>query len=259
MTYWRKLFAGAVLTLAVMPSPMWARRGAPAMTAHPDDISFVSLDTVSENPASPATSEPIPEVSAEKSGTIPTKDSTRLRVSAEPGNIHIFTDESAQVSYRVRIQADAREPGAEELVRAFAISARQIRQGIVLNGTLPWRAFRGSFVVSYEIHIPRRFNLTVHTAGGNIELQDIDGRVELSTGGGNITAGRVDAGNSSSPDSQGHAGQIAAKLVTMGGHITIGDVAGHAREQPLPADTLPRAILAVTLSFTRAADKFGRV
>jgi len=216
-----------------MPSPMLARPDAPAMSPHPDDIAFISLETVSENPASPAMSEPIPEVSVEKSGTIPTKDSTHLRVSADPGNIHIFTDESAQVSYRVRIQADAREPGAEELVRAFAITARQIRRGIVLNGMLPWRAFRGSFVVSYEIHIPRRFNIAVHTAGGNIEVQDIDGRVELFTDGGNITAGRVDAAHSSSPsqapESQGHEGQIAAKLVTMGGHITIGDVAGTLR------------------------------
>ena len=195
------------------------------MTPHPDDVAFISL----ERPAPLELSDPVPEVSVEKSGTIPAKEGMRLRVNADPGNVHIFTDESARISYRIRVEADAREPGAEQFVRRFTITARQTLRGILLYGNLPWRAFRGPFGVSYEIHVPRRFNISVHTLGGNIELQDIEGRVDLFTEGGNITAGRVDPGNSPLPAVQEQPGRIAAKLTTMGGHIAIGDVAGTLR------------------------------
>ncbi len=225
----------------MMPSLASARPDAPARTPHPDDFTFISLETTPEinseiafeSPVPPESPAALPEVSVEKSGVIPAKEGTRLRVDADPGNVHIFTDESAQVSYRVRVDADAHAPGAEEFVRQFTITARQTPHGILLDGNLPWREFRGPFSVSYEIHVPRRFNITVHTLGGNIDVQDIEGRMNLFTEGGNITAGRVDAGSTPSPalttPSQGQAGRIAAKLTTMGGRITIGDVAGTLR------------------------------
>jgi TonB family protein len=229
MTHRRNLFVAAVLALVTTPSLMFARPDAPPVTPHTDDFVFISA--LSHSPVDPA--EPVREISVEKSGTIPAKGGMRLRVNADPGNVHILTDESAQISYRVRVEADAREPGAEDLLRRFTITNLQTARGILLIGNLPWRTFHGPFTVSYEIHVPRRFNIAVHTLGGNIEVQDIEGRVDLFTEGGNITAGRVDAGQSSSVspnvESQGRAVRIAAKLTTMGGHIVIGDVDGTLR------------------------------
>ena len=225
MTNWRKLAVGAVLALAVMPWLMVARTDATA-NPHPEDFTFISLE---ENPSRLDPSENVPTISVEKSGTIPAKEGMRLRVNADPGNIHIFTDESTRVSYCVRIEADSREPGAEAFVRQFTVAVRQTPWGISLDGSLPWRTFHGQFGVSYEIHIPRRSNIEIHTLGGNIDLQDIEGQVDLFTEWGNITAGRVDAGKTSSRSLYEHAGRIAAKLETMGGHIAIGDVAGTLR------------------------------
>ncbi len=175
-------------------------------------------------------SERIPQISSEKSGVIPTRKGLCLRLNADPGNVHIFTDDSDQVSYHVVIEADSRDPGAEEFLRQFTLGARQIPGGVSLNAQVPWRTFRGRFTVSFEIRVPRQYDLKINTQGGNIDVQDIDGQVDLVTAGGNITAGRVgafvNAENAVAHSAAKSAGRVAAHLETQGGHITIRDVAG---------------------------------
>jgi TonB family protein len=219
----QQLIVGAILALMAVPSLTFARTDAANPAA--DDSAFVRL----EKELQPDPAESAPLLSMEKSGTISTKPGMRLRVNTDPGDIHIFTDESAQVSYSVRIEADSREPGAEEFLGQFKVAARQAPWGVSLEGALPWRKFGGHFNVVYEIHVPRRYNIEVHTRGGNIELQDIEGYADLFTEGGNITAGSVDDGLASSHSLAGAAGYIAARLETLGGHITIGDVTGTLR------------------------------
>ncbi len=226
MTNWRKHAAGAALALAVMPGLLFARSHAPATNSPAENTASVSLDG---NPARLDPSENVTKFSVEKAGTLPAKEGMLLRVNADPGNIHIFTDESNRIFYSVRVQANAREAGAKQFVHQFRVTARKTHWGVSLEGKLPWQAYHGQFDVTYEIHIPRRYNVEVHTQRGNIELQDIDGQVNLLSEGGNIKAGRVNAGAASSHSSPGAAGRFAANLKTMGGHIAIGDVDGSLR------------------------------
>jgi TonB family protein len=170
--------------------------------------------------------ENFPQISVEKTGAIPTKPGASLQLKTDPGNVHIFTDEKAQVSYHVVVQADSRDPGAQEFLRKFTLGARRVSSGVYLEARLPWKKFPGQFGVSFEIHVPRQYSLRVNTQGGNIEVQDIEGLVDLVTGGGNITVGRVNPRASAEPT---RAGSIAARLETQGGQISIGDVAGTLR------------------------------
>jgi protein TonB len=205
----RKIAAGPLLALlAALPLPL---------VACPHEL-----------PEAPRRLEPAadaPRVSREKSGTLATTEGLRLRVNTDLGDIHIFTDASGQVSYRVTLETDPREPGAEQFLNEFALAARTVSSGIALEGKVPGRVFHGRLWVSYEIHIPRRYGLDVNTQAGNIDVQDIQGRVILATAGGNISAGRV-----SPPETAGLASnrteKLAAQLETQGGHIAIGDVAG---------------------------------
>jgi TonB family protein len=178
------------------------------------------------DPSAPDPADHVPQVSVEKSGAIATKPGLCLRLNANPGNVHIFTDESAQVSYRVEVHADSRDPGAEEALRQFTLAAWQIPEGVSLEAQLPWRKFPGRFDVRFEIHVPRQYSLRINTQGGNIEVQDIAGRVDLVTGGGNIKTGNVSPHGRALPNC---TGTIAAQLETQGGHITVGDVAGTLR------------------------------
>ena len=163
-------------------------------------------------------SEHIPQISSEKSGVIPTRKGLCLRLNADPGNVHIFTDDSEQVSYRVVVEADSRDPGAEDFLQQFAFGARRFPGGVSIVAHSPWREFRGRFTVSFEVRVPRRYDLKINTQGGNIDVQDIDGQVDLVTAGGDITVSRV--------GKLGNARRVAAHLETQGGHITMGDVAG---------------------------------
>jgi TonB family protein len=232
MTNWRKLVAGAAVTLALMPSPIFARRHFYRADPEPRDPAVVLIEDL-PNSGLP---DNFPKISAEKSGSIPTKDGRSLRVNLELGNVQVFTDESARISYRAIVEADSRDPGAEEFLRQFNFLARQTPWGVALDGKVPWQGLHGRFSATIEIHIPRHYNLEVSTGGGSIDVQDIDGRIRLTSAGGNITVGRVGGG-----DDSGRAGSataedksdrlkpvlpVAARIETQGGRITVGDVAG---------------------------------
>jgi TonB family protein len=133
----------------------------------------------------------------------------------------VFTDETARISYHAIVEADSRDPGAEEFLRQFNFIARQTPWGVALDGKVPGQMLHGRFSATMEIHIPSHYNLEVSTGGGNIEVQDIDGRIRLTSAGGNINVGRVSG--------SGRVGREAARIDTQGGHITVGDVAGTLR------------------------------
>ena len=196
MTTLQKLAAGAALLLAALPAPLMARRHSYRADPGPRDLAAVLI----EDPSASGPAENFPKLSAEKSGTIPTKDGRSLRVNVDLGNVRVFTDESARISYRAIVEADSRDPGAEEFLRQFDFIARQTPWGIALDGKVPWQGLRGRFSATIEIHIPRRYNLEVSTGGGNIEVQDIDGRIRLTSAGGNINVGRVGGGDGSERD-----------------------------------------------------------
>jgi TonB family protein len=231
----QKLVAVAAVILAMMPSPIFARRHS--LRAEPGPRNPGAL--LIEDPSNSDPPENFPKLSAEKSGTIPTKNGRSLRVNVGLGNVQVFTDESAQISYHAIVEADSRDPGAEEFLRQFNFTARQMPGGVALDAKVPWQGLRGRFNATIEIHIPRHYNLEVSTGAGNIEVQDIDGRIRLISAGGNINVGRVGGGDDlaraghdtawDKSDRLKPVQQAAARIETQGGHITVGDVSGTLR------------------------------
>src|SRR5712692_4137976 len=155
-----------------------------------------------------------PRVKEEKTGTVATREGLRLHLVADLGDVRILTQKSDQVSYKVRIETDSRDPDAQNLLRQYALAARGNAAGVQLTGQMPSRHFQGHLWVSYEVTVPRNYNLDVVTQAGNIETQDIDGRVVLITSGGNITVASV---------------RGDAVLRTGGGHIRTGTIQGTAQ------------------------------
>jgi TonB family protein len=172
-----------------------------------------------------------PRITEEKTGSFAVRDGQRLRLTTDMGNIHIRTQNPGQVSYVVRIEADAGQPDAHEYLSKFMFTALRMPGGVFLHARVPWRESRSHLRVTFELNVPRNFQLEVSTQSGNIETEDIDGRVVLVTGGGNITAGRV--GGPARLDTQGGhilVQDVAADLSasSAGGHITAGNVQGDA-------------------------------
>jgi TonB family protein len=205
--------------LALLPSSSFARfhHSLPNLLSAGDADSPV-VDRSIYDPIDDA-----PRVSAVKTGRLPTKDGLCLRISTDVGDLHILTDASQEVAYRVTLESESHDSNTENILREFSVAARKIPTGISIEGHAPRHAIPGRLQVSFDIHVPLNYCLDINTMGGNIDVQNIEGPVALATAGGNITVGRVGAGDSNT------AGRTAARLETQGGHITIGDVAGDLR------------------------------
>jgi TonB family protein len=179
---------------------------------------------------------------ANKSGALTTREGLRLRLDTETGNVRVFTDATNEVRYVVRVETDA--PGPEEaqkLIHQFDLSASSVPTGVTISGHIQGHEQRDRVWITYELHVPRKYNVEVTTHAGNIQVDDVDGRVNLITDGGNITAGRVSGGGVRQPGvpaarlesiSGGHisvrdvTGDL--KAITAGGHITAGNISGDA-------------------------------
>jgi TonB family protein len=211
--------------LAMVPSSLFARRDRGLPNLPPVSATdFPVVDSSVYDPPDDA-----PRVSTVKSGNLPTKEGLCLRLNTDLGDLHILTDASREVSYRVTLEAESHDANIENILREFSVGARQTSAGISIDGRSPRQTIHGRVRVSFEIHVPRSYSLDITTKAGNIEVQDIEGQVALVTAGGNITVGRVSAGNTRQHRSSRTAGQTTARLETRGGHITIGDVAGDLR------------------------------
>jgi TonB family protein len=156
-----------------------------------------------------------------KAGTLTTREGLRLRLDTETGNVRVFTDATNEVRYVVRIETDASGPDAQKLIHQFDLYTSSVPAGVTISGKIPGREQRERVWVTYELHVPRKYNVDVTTHAGNIQVDDVDGRVNLVTDGGNIAAGRVTGGGVRQP------GVLAARLESIsGGHISVRDVTG---------------------------------
>jgi hypothetical protein len=152
-----------------------------------------------------------PRVTAQLSGSVPTKSGLRLHLATDLGNIVIHTQNSNQVDYRVHLEADAAQKDAKALLKSFSVRGRQTPDGVYVRGVTSGCQCRGRLWVTVEVNVPKNYNLEISTGGGNIETEDVNGRLAISTAGGNILAGNVGG---------------PARLITEGGHITVKNVAG---------------------------------
>jgi len=88
---------------------------------------------------------------------------------------------------------------------------------------------RNSSSVRLRILIPNRFNLDIETKGGNINIANVEGKIDGETMGGNLVMLKLRGelklstmgGNISLTDSD-----VDGKVSTMGGNITVNSVAG---------------------------------
>lgn len=82
--------------------------------------------------------------------------------------------------------------------------------------------------IEFEISIPSKFNLELSTGGGNITLNnDLDGEIDASTAGGNISVkniiGKTDISTAGGNITVGNINN-EADISTAGGNIKVGDI-----------------------------------
>ncbi|MGB6266861.1 MAG: hypothetical protein WBF56_14070 [Candidatus Acidiferrales bacterium] len=172
-----------------------------------------------------------PRLTSDLTGGAPVRDGQRLHLVADIGNIVIHTQDSGKLDYRVHLETDASQAHAKELLKRFSVNIAETSDGVFLRGRTIGRPLGGRLWVTFDVNVPKDFNLDVSTGGGSIQVEDLHGRLILTTAGGNLTTGNV-SGSAHLETDGGHiivknvGGDLSA--VTGGGHITAGDVAGNA-------------------------------
>ncbi len=78
-----------------------------------------------------------------------------------------------------------------------------------MRGATTRKEAAGRLWVTVQINVPLNYNLDVTTGGGNIQIDNVNGRAMLTTAGGNIVAGNTTG---------------SERLATKGGHITVKNV-----------------------------------
>ncbi|MBV9887304.1 MAG: hypothetical protein JO119_12215, partial [Acidobacteria bacterium] len=163
--------------------------------------------------------------SADRIGQFPTKENSVLHLTTDLGTVRISTLPAGSppvVHYIAHIETDAHQPLADRLLNHYSLTAEATTTGVNINGALPPQIAKSSaagvqFWVTFEVSVPRGYNVDVRTDAGDIETQDLGGTATLSTQGGNIRAGRI----GTSFMRNAGPGRLVAKLQTEGGHIQV--------------------------------------
>src|SRR5438445_4471240 len=144
--------------------------------------------------------------------SFPAKPGGKLTLNVDRGSIHITTSDSDKVD--VKITRELKRASAAEAKKVFErhkieLSATNNEVKIEAQNPQKHFGFNSPFnrlQVDYTIAIPAKFDIDVKTAGGNIEVADLDGKAVVQTSGGNLNLGAIKG---------------ALKAHTSGGHITL--------------------------------------
>lgn len=133
-----------------------------------------------------------------------------LVVDADGASIKVSGTDSKQVTVRMRLSGPERELAATTLdatQNGNQITATMKRSKG--DSLFSWGSWRSE--ASIEVTVPRQFEIDARTGGGNIDLKDTVGAVQLKTSGGDVIARNLDG---------------VVSLRTSGGSITADKVRG---------------------------------
>jgi DUF4097 and DUF4098 domain-containing protein YvlB len=159
----------------------------------------------------------------------------RLVMNVDRGSIHITTSDSDKVEMKIEREVRrASSAEAKQILEQHKINMTQSGNDVTVEARNPqgpgWSGDRFKRLqVAYTLGIPARFDVDLRTAGGNIEVGDLEGKVVLHTSGGNLKLGSI-KGPIKAHTSGGNVSLAAnvgnADLHTSGGDLRLGEIEG---------------------------------
>jgi len=154
----------------------------------------------------------------------------KIVIDADAGDVSIVGTDKQEVGIRVVAH------GSEENLQRYKVNFSQDGNTVRVEGHFRQKHFlffgSNSIEVHFDIEVPREFNLSMQTAGGNIIVQNIKGSVDGSTAGGDIELTKLEGTVNLSTS----GGNVTVKegigdfvLETSGGNITGDDLNGGIR------------------------------
>jgi DUF4097 and DUF4098 domain-containing protein YvlB len=168
--------------------------------------------------------------------TFPIKAGGNLVMKVDRGSIQITTSDSDKVEVTVLRELKNTSPSkAKEVFAQHKIEMTSSDNEVKIDAENPqqsrsWGSSPFNHLhVEYTVAIPSKFNLDLKTAGGNIVVADLEGKVDLHTSGGDLKLAAIkgpvkahtSGGNITLSKTQGDA-----NLHTSGGDLRLGDIEG---------------------------------
>jgi predicted Ser/Thr protein kinase len=161
-----------------------------------------------------------------------------LTMNVDRGDIQVNGADQETVTIRVkRSVTGASDADATEILKEEHVTLRQSANTISIRAQEPEALHRGGFFAfnnpnlnaHYEITVPKKFLVEAQTAGGNMNVRDIHGSLNMQTSGGGIFCEDIEGGidaDTSGGDVSIHQCNGPVKAGTSGGNVTIDDFRG---------------------------------
>lgn len=171
----------------------------------------------------------------------PVKDGGEVIVEADAGTVTIEPWDKQEVGITVEIL------GSDSRAEKYKVEFSQEGNTVKVIGTFGKKKFfnwnLGDLDVMYTINTPKSFNATVNTAGGNVNVKDLTGRMELNTSGGNVVTESVTGDvflSTSGGDVEANniTGNVSAE--TSGGDVRVESVTGNVKANTSGGDVTIR-------------------
>ena len=157
-----------------------------------------------------------------------------LSMRVDRGTIKILTGNSDKME--IEVTRDVRRTSAEktrDIINHHQIEFSQdgdtVRIEADNKGFNPLKNLFNDLQVEYTITLPSRFNLDLRTAGGNIHIEDLDGKVDAQTSGGSLDIGSITGpihARTSGGNIKIRGSKSDVEAQTSGGSLAIGNVEG---------------------------------
>lgn len=187
-----------------------------------------------------------------------------LKASTQGGDITIKTADSGEV--RVLVKQTVRtssESEADEILAKLTLKMEQTGNDVEVeskyekSGPRNWFGNWPPVSVSFEITVPKSYNLGLNTSGGNIGVASLNGNVRARTSGGNLEFDRID-GDIDAGTSGGnitlHEGTAKARLSTSGGNIDVDRAGGPTEVSTSGGDIKLRSVAQLISASTSGGD-----
>jgi DUF4097 and DUF4098 domain-containing protein YvlB len=150
-----------------------------------------------------------------------------LVMAIEGGDVHVVSWNKGTVQVKETVLMKVFTRGeAEAIVEKLNSSYRQEGSTLTIENESVGRSIREHL---YEITLPEKFNLDIRTAGGDLEINKVSGRVQVITSGGDVALNTI-------------TGVIEAK--TSGGDMSLETISGRLEAFTSGGDVTAKAIFA---------------
>lgn len=157
-------------------------------------------------------------------------------MNVDRGSIRILTGNSEKVEVKVvRELRHASDAKAKEIYAMHRIDMSQSGDTVKIEAQNPRKSGTwgknpfNNLQVEYTVFVPSKYNLDLHTAGGSIEISDLEGEVNARTSGGNLRLAAITGAvkvHTSGGSIILSSGKGPADLHTSGGNLKIGQIEG---------------------------------